>query len=80
MAAISSEFTHFSAIDFRLSTFRLTTSGAGMNLEELLKKMCLIPALSGYEGRMAAFLREELAPFSDQVTTDPLASLSHRQH
>lgn len=41
-----------------------------MQIGELLKEMCLIPALAGHEQKLARYLRSALEPFSDEIRTD----------
>lgn len=41
-----------------------------MQLQEILRDMMLVPALSGHEERMSRHLRDALAPLSDEVRVD----------
>lgn len=47
-------------------------------IRELLHEMALIPALSGYEERMAAYLTKAVSPFVSEVTSDSLGNVIAR--
>ncbi|MCA9859915.1 MAG: M42 family metallopeptidase [Thermomicrobiales bacterium] len=42
----------------------------------LLKRLCETPGISGREGKIAAIVRDELAPISDEVTVDPFGNVT----
>lgn len=42
----------------------------------LLKRLCETPGVSGREGRIAALVRDELRPISDEVSVDPLGNVT----
>ena len=43
---------------------------------DLLKKLCETPGVSGREGRIAAIVRDELRPISDEITVDSLGNVT----
>ena len=47
-------------------------------IRDLLQEMVLIPALSGYEERMAAYLTKAVSPFVEEVTSDALGNVVAR--
>lgn len=47
-------------------------------IKDLLHEMALIPALSGYEERMAAYLTKAVAPFATEVNSDALGNVIAR--
>ncbi len=49
-----------------------------MSWLELLKQMCLIPAVSGYEAPMADFLVQALASYADEVSIDKVGNVIAR--
>jgi putative aminopeptidase FrvX len=49
-----------------------------MSWRELLKEMCLIPAVSGYEARLANFLVQAFAPYADEVSIDRVSNVIAR--
>ena len=49
-----------------------------MSWRELLKEMCLIPAVSGYEARLANFLVQAFAPYADEVSIDRVGNVIAR--
>lgn len=46
---------------------------------DLFKRLCETPGIPGREERVAALIREEVEPFFDEFTTDPMGSLICRR-
>ncbi|MCG8484147.1 MAG: M42 family metallopeptidase [Clostridia bacterium] len=47
-------------------------------LEQWIQDMTLIPALSGYENKMADYLTKEIQPFTNSVEIDPIGNVIAR--
>ncbi|TXG78378.1 MAG: M42 family peptidase [Thermomicrobiales bacterium] len=43
---------------------------------DLLKRLCETPGISGREGKIAAFVRDELQPMCDEVNVDPFGNVA----
>lgn len=49
-----------------------------MDIKDILKDMTLIPALSGYEGKMAEYMSKAIKPFVDDISIDKAGNLITR--